>query len=335
MNSRREQLWVGTFVLIVMVVLIGTVLAVSGAFSRTGNPHRAYFKYASGLAPGTPVRYGGLLAGRIEDLGVDPQDSTRIEIRFTLGPGIPLKTDSVAKITSLGALGESYLELTTGTKDAPLAPPGSIVKSKEMVGIGDLGDIIGGLAPVAENVLQSLNRRLAELKVTVAEANDLLGDQNRKNISGGLGHVNAMLAENRPKIAATLDNVQAASNRLQPVLQNVQAASDRLAPLLEDLKSTMKQANDALAHIDGLILENRPEIQPAILDIRKTLSATNDVVELLKTTVLRNMENLDITLENIRATTENMRELTDTLKRSPSVLIRGDIGKDRQPGEKK
>jgi phospholipid/cholesterol/gamma-HCH transport system substrate-binding protein len=335
MNNRREQLWVGTFVLIALIILIGTVLAVSGTFSRAGIPHRAYFKYAGGLAPGTPVRYGGLSAGRVEALAVDPQDSTRIEMTFSLAPEIPLKTDSMAKIASLGVLGESYLELTTGTKDAPLAPPGSIVNSKELVGIGDLGDMISGLAPSADKVLQSLNQRLTELKITVAEANDLLGDQNRKNISGGLGHMNEMLAENRPKISATLDNVQAASNRLQPVLQNVQAASDRLAPMLDDLKATIKQANEALAHIDGLIVDNRPEIQPAILEIRRTLSATNEFVTMLKTTVARNMDNMDITLEIIRATTENMRELTDALKRNPSLLVRGDTGKDRQPGDKK
>ncbi len=327
-------MWVGTFVLIALIVLIATVLAVSGTFSRAGVTHRAFFKYASGLAPATPVRYGGLLAGRIESLRVDPQDSTRIEITFSIAPDIPLKTDSTAKITSLGPLGESYLELTTGTKNAPLAPPGSTVASREMVGIADLGDIIGGLAPIADNVLQSLNQRLTELKITVAEANDLLGDQNRQNIKSGLGSLNAMLVENRPKISATLSNVQAASDQLQPVLQNVRAASDRLAPILDDLKVTVKQANDALAHIDALVAEIRPEIQPSIAELRKTLSTTTEVVEMLRNSMARNADNLDVTLENVRAVTENMRELTDTLKRNPSVLIRGEIAKDRRPGAK-
>ncbi len=130
MNSRREQVWVGLFVIIAAVVLIGVVLSVSGAFAKEGINHRTYFKFASGLAPGAPVRYGGLLAGKIEKLRVDPSDSTRIEIELLVNPDIPVKTDSLAKITSLGALGESYLEVTTGTKDAPLAPPGSVLKSK-------------------------------------------------------------------------------------------------------------------------------------------------------------------------------------------------------------
>src|SRR5690349_3750209 len=124
MKSKREQVWVGAFVVTAVAVLVVVVLAVSGAFSKQGVPFRAYFRYASGLAPAAPVRYGGLLAGRVESLRVDPNDSTRIEIEFRLNPGIPVKTNSMAKITALGALGENYLEITTGTKDAPLARPG-------------------------------------------------------------------------------------------------------------------------------------------------------------------------------------------------------------------
>ena len=105
-----------------------------GYLEQEGRPHRAYFKYSGGFAPAAPVRYGGLLAGRIENLRVDPGDSTRIEIDFRVGPDIPLKMDSVAKISSLGALGEYYLEVTTGSKDAP-SPPGSVLNSQELVGI--------------------------------------------------------------------------------------------------------------------------------------------------------------------------------------------------------
>jgi phospholipid/cholesterol/gamma-HCH transport system substrate-binding protein len=334
MNSRRDQVLVGLFVIVAVAVLVGTVLAVSGTFTKKGIAHRAYFKFASGLAPAAPVRYGGLLAGRVEALRVDPQDSTRIEIDFTVGNEIPLKTDSTAKITALSALGESYLEVTTGSKDAPLAPPDSIVKSKETISISDLGDIVGGLAPSADQVLQNLNQRLTEMKVTVAEVNDLLGDENRANVRGGLGTLNAMLTEDRPKISATLDNVQAATGKLQPVIASVQTAADKISPLLDDVKTTIKQANDTLAHVDGVITENRPEIQAAIADVRKTLNAAQATVDELHGMLDQNAGNVDDILANVRAATGNLKELTDELKRRPSVLLRGETGKNRKPGDK-
>ena len=335
MNSKREQVWVGTFVLVAAAVLIAVVLTVSGTFSKKGIAHKAYFRYAAGLAPGAPVRYGGLLAGRIDGLRVDPQDTTRIEIDLSVTPDIPVKTDSLAKISALGALGESYLEITTGTRDSPLAPPGSVLKSKEMVAIADLGDMISGLVPTADQALQNLNGRLSEMKQTIAQVNDLLGDRNRKNVADGLATLNGMLAENRPKVAATLDNVQTATNKLSPILANAQTASDKIAPLLDDLKGTIKQANDALAHVDAIMTENRSDIRASVVEIRKTLSTASAVVDALQNTLDRNIDNVDSMLVNVEAATENMQQLTDALKRNPSLLIRGETGKDRKPGDGK
>src|SRR5215469_15951709 len=145
MSSRGEQVWVGLFVLVAAALLIGTVLSVTGTFSRGNIPHRSYFKFAGGLEPGAAVRYGGMKAGSVQSIRVDPDDSTRIEVDFTVGRDIPLKTDSVAKISSLGPLGDNYVELTTGTRQAPRAPPGSVVRSGESFSFSDLGDMVGNL----------------------------------------------------------------------------------------------------------------------------------------------------------------------------------------------
>ncbi len=204
-----------------------------------------------------------------------------------------------------------------------------------MVAISDLGDLIGGMVPTADNVLRSLNDRLGEIKVTIANVNDLLGEPNRKNISASLVNVNGMLAESRPKVSATLTNVQTATEKLDPVMADVKVASEKIAPLLDDLKGTIKQANEALARIDSILVENRPEIKAAMEQTRKMLNGISEVVDMVKNTIDRNTDNMDETLANVRAATDNIKELTDTLKRKPSTLIRGETGKDRQPGSNK
>ena len=268
MNARREQVWVGLFVLVAVALLIGTVLSVAGTFSRGNIPHRAYFKFAGGLEPGAAVRFGGMKAGSVRAVRVDPEDSTRIEVDFNVARDIPLKADSVAKISSLSALGDNYVELTAGTRQAAAAAPGSVVRSTETTTFSDIGDMVGGLQPMVQKVLDSLNQRLNELQVTVARANDLLNDQNRANISASLGNVNSMLAEDRPKLSATLSNVQ--------------TASARLAPLLDDLKKTMAQANDALGHIDAVVLENRQDLRSSVGELRQTLLTASSVMDQLE-----------------------------------------------------
>jgi phospholipid/cholesterol/gamma-HCH transport system substrate-binding protein len=335
MNSKREQVWVGIFVVVTSAVLIGVTLSVSGAFAKKGTDYRAYFKYSGGLEPGAPVRYGGFLAGKIQSLRIDPSDTTQIEITFLVYPEIPVKTDSMVRLTSLGALGSSYLEISTGTKGATLAPPGSVIKSKETVGLGDLGDVIGGMVPTADQVMTNLNNRLIEMKVTIANVNDLLGEPNRKNIAASLTNINGMLTDSRPKVSATLNNVQTATDKLSPVLTNVQAASEKISPLLDDLKGTIKEANQALSHIDSIMAENRPDIRASMEQTHKMLISVSQLVDTLKDTMDHNTDNIGETMANIRAATENIKEMTDTLKRKPSVLIRGETGKDRVPGATK
>ena len=222
MKSMREQALVGIFVLIAAALLIGTILAVSGTFSSGGVPHHTYFKSAGGLVPGAMVRYGGMEAGKVDAVHVDPNDSTRIEVDFRVRPGIPVKTDSVAKISALGALSDNYVEIGTGTRNGQLAPPGSELKSAETLGIGDLGDIIGSLTPIANQMMQTLNQRLIELQVTMARVNDLLNDRNRANISGSVGNLNAMLAEDRPKSISKLNQRAGCQCEARPAAQQPQ-----------------------------------------------------------------------------------------------------------------
>ncbi|TAM81914.1 MAG: MCE family protein [Acidobacteria bacterium] len=323
MNSRRErteQVWVGLFVLIAAGLLVAAVLAVSGAFGRGDIPHRAYFKFAGGLEPGATVRFGGMKAGSVQAVRVDPENPARIEVDFKIAQDIPLKADSVAKITSLGPLGDNYVELSTGTLNAPKAPPGSTIQSAPTFNFSDLNQMIAELEPLLRQTLVKLDQRLDDLQVTMARANDLLNDRNRANFSASLGAVNSMLAEDRPKISSTLDNVQSASARLKP--------------LLDDLKKTMAQANDALDHINGVVLENREDLRSSVKELHETMVTASAVMDQLNQTLDYNSDNVDEILTNVRVATQKLKELTNKLERRPYTLIRADRSKERKPGGK-
>lgn len=319
MSGKREEAAVGVFVLIAAGLLIGAVLSVSGVFSSGGVAHHTYFKSAGGLLPGAMVRYGGMDAGKVTKVKVDPSDTTRIEIDFTVKPNIPVKTDSIAKIAALGALSDNFVEISTGTKDAALAAPGSELKSAESMELSDLGDLIGGLAPVANQALQTLNQDLVLLQTTETRVNDLLNDKNREAVGASLGNLNAMLSDSRPKVAASLANVQ--------------TATGQLPPLLDNLKTTMGQANGVLGHLDSILVENHEDIRNIVVELRETLATASILTTQLKNTATSNSDNLDQTLENLRVTTENIRQLTESLKNNPAVLIRGEHLKDRKPGD--
>jgi phospholipid/cholesterol/gamma-HCH transport system substrate-binding protein len=87
---------VGLFVVLAAALLFGSVLAVSSGMGSAGVAHRAYFKYSGGVQAGAPVRFGGMMVGKVDRVRVDPANTTRIEIDFVIDRATPVKTDSVA-----------------------------------------------------------------------------------------------------------------------------------------------------------------------------------------------------------------------------------------------
>ena len=230
MESKREGALVGLFVLVAAGLLIVTVFLLSGTLGRGDTPYKAYFKNAGGLSPGAEVRYaGGPAVGRVQKVASDPQDSTRMEVDFSIEPSVPVKTDSVAEITSVSPLGDNFLGIIPGTSAAPKAPRDATLKSKEFTSLADISNMLAQLEPRAEELLGNLNDRVVELKETMDRVNDLLNPQNRQNISASLTELHGMLAENRAAIHSTLNNVN--------------ASSAKLGPLLDDFRKTSAQAN--------------------------------------------------------------------------------------------
>ena len=320
MDSKHEQAMVGSFVLLAGGILVAMVFTLSGAFGGAAKTYRAYFPFAGGLEPGATVRYaGGPKVGRVEKLQLDPKDSSRIEISFSVKSDLPVKTDSRAKIMSLSPLGDNHLEILPGSEEAAPAATGTLLPSEPYVDFNALTQKINDIAPQAQQLLGTLNGRANELQVTLARVNDLLKDSNRANFAGALAETRGMIAENRAPVKSAVQNLSSASQRLQP--------------LLEDLRKTSAQANQALDHIDSLIGENRKDVRQAIIDLRRSLATVTDLTGRLDQTVDVNSENIDELLENLRHVSENLREFTNTIKSRPYTLIRSSSPPEHKTGD--
>jgi phospholipid/cholesterol/gamma-HCH transport system substrate-binding protein len=336
MEATRERMFVGLFVLVGAALLLVSVIEISGGMGSAGVPRRAYFKYAGGVQPGAPVRYGGLMVGKVNRVRVDPSNSTRIEIDFLVDHATPVKTDSVAKITTLGPLSDNYIEISTGSERAALLPPGADLPSTETFGLPQIGEAAQAMLPDVQRAMLKLNTSLDGLQLTLARANDLLNDQNRAAISHSLNNADRMLAETRPKLNESLDNVNKLLNDAQPKvsasLGNVQELTAKLSPLLDDVKKVSARADDTLSHVDATLLENRADVRSSVTSLRDALAKSTVLLDRLNQSLDQNSDNIDEVLDNIRISTENLKGLTETLRRSPSSLIRGVHVEDRRPG---
>ena len=320
MSPKTEQTLVGLFVLVAGGILLVAVFAINGAFGGAAKSYHAHFQFAGGLEPGATVRYsGGPKVGRVEGLRIDPQDPTRIDLTFSVRPDLPVKTDSKVKIMSLSPLGDNHLEIYPGSAQAGAAPAGSLLPSENYVDFNALTEQINNLAPHAQELVQTLNARATELKVTLDRVNDLLNARNRSNLSSTLEETRGLIAESRPQVRSAL--------------QHVNELSVKLGPLIDDFRKTSGQANQLLAHLDATIGETQPEIRNAVAELRGTLKSLTDLTGQLNQTLDVNSENIDQLLDNMMHVTENLKEFTETIKMRPYSLIRTTNPPEHRTGE--
>jgi phospholipid/cholesterol/gamma-HCH transport system substrate-binding protein len=307
-------------VLIAVAVLFATVFTMSGAFARSTMKFHAYFPFAGGLEPGATVRYaGGPKIGRVDSVQLDSQNPGRLDVVFSVQADLPVRVDSNVKIMSMSPLGDNHLEILPGSPHAPRAVSGALLASQKYVDFNALTAQLNDLNPQAQALLRNLNDRASEVKETIARVNDLLSPQNRANLAATFAGTRGMIEENRPQVKTTLHNVNALTEKMQP--------------LLEDFRKTSDEANQTLTHIDAMVGENRADVRQAVVELRRTLTNMSDASARLDQTLDANSENIDEVLDNMRHVTENLKEFTATIKTRPYTLIRATNPREHKPGE--
>src|SRR5271165_2513317 len=139
MEEKREQVFVGLFVLVAAVLLVLTVFALTGAFATSPKTFHAKFPNAAGLEPGASVHYaGGPKIGRVEKMQIDPANPALIDMTFSVKSELPVKQDSSVSILSYSPLGDNHLEIKPGSPQAPLATTGALLQAKPYLGFNDL-----------------------------------------------------------------------------------------------------------------------------------------------------------------------------------------------------
>ena len=144
MSQKKVELWVGMFVISAALSLAILAFSVSGlSFKGEGRSYTltASFSNIGGLKVRAPVKLGGVVVGRVEEISLDVQSYMPI-VRLSMfeNKGIYPETSSLSILTS-GLLGEQYIGITPGFIDEDiemLADGDSIEDTKSALILEDL-----------------------------------------------------------------------------------------------------------------------------------------------------------------------------------------------------
>ena len=243
------ELKVGILIIVAVLLLAAMILFVGKFRLAPENTYRTCFKFTQGLVEDAPVRLAGVEVGKVKALNLIEDIEkryTKVEVIFSISRNIRLREGTVASISSLGLMGEKYIEINPG-------PPGGNYIPTDGTGV------IASVDPIQMETLlrvgEDIVKKLQEIITAVNEAVATEDMKNSiktsfKNIEKATEDISRVAADvrygiDREKLRETMDNfhhVSAALDQgikgenLQRVVENLEIISQNLKEFSQDIK---------------------------------------------------------------------------------------------------
>ena len=326
MATRAQQIRLGIFFLVSLAVLalFFSVVAGSHLLSQRDTYYIEFTDMPiSGLNKGASVKYLGLSIGRIEDISIAPDDLATVVVEISIDKERAenaIRTDTEARMASLGITGLKYIELFGGSDDAQVLSPGATIAASET--------FFSTLQERAEVLSSKIEQSVDKLNALLSSENQRVFTEMLSNAGNLLTTANALVQDNRSAFDETAANMVATSRSLVQASATLAATTDSLHALLvgaklqqtvDDMQVTMHKLRQQM---DGPIPLLVAKIDTVVSNIDRTFVGIDQTVGASRQNLLRAMQDLEETLQNIRETTEIIRE-------NPAVLIRGSRSADQ------
>lgn len=260
----------------------------------------AIFATIAGLEKKAAVRIAGVRVGEVEEIILNQDGIAEVSLLIT--EKVRLHKDATAAVSSLGLMGEKYVEIFPGSEGAPEMIEGAVIRGKEPLSIDQMGAQILSISGDIKELTSSLSSVLgspegqAKLKAVVtnfAEFSDQLRaviTENRSAITALLQNGTALTKDVRADLHRVLDRIDTLAATLQVTVDenrtDIRSSTGDIAKLTQKLQLTVDSLNSILKKVDegsGTIgkLINEPiahdKLNKTLDDIDVTLAKVNTV----------------------------------------------------------
>lgn len=295
MNNKTNYTLVGILVLFGFILVSGfSYWLLKPTVKDETRKYSIYFSESVlGLNIDAPVKYRGISVGKVTSLEINPKNSEEVEVIITILNSTPIKSSTVAQLTSQGITGLSYINLNLGDNNAP-----------------NLEVKDGQKYPVIQTAPSFFNRFETQLgsvsnslTQTLNKTEELLNAENQKQISLVLQRTaNIMEKMDRLLDDETIKNLQQSS-------KNLNSASNKLDTMMPNINKFVNNSVDWENKVSG----SMQSIMTSYLGVRESMNAifkavssgefnlkeiTKDVVPTLNNTLIE-MQQLMIRTEGV------------------------------------
>ncbi len=146
METKSNSMGLGIFIVVALLILAAGVFLIGDKDFLFNSTYRlkAGFQNVVGLNKGADVRVGGLREGTVSeiDLSRPPDRTVTVVMKMRKATMGVLRKDSIAAIKTEGILGDKYVEITLGSKEAATVEDGDAIHSEPTVDVADVANSV-------------------------------------------------------------------------------------------------------------------------------------------------------------------------------------------------
>lgn len=203
------ELKVGIFIFIGIVILAVIVFSIGNFYTvKRGYTLNVVFSFANGISIGAPVRYSGVEVGEVQNIEVyfdEKENRPLVKLLVWVSQNTWINENARANINTLGLLGEKYLEITPGTREARLLKNGETLRGQDPVSTEEIARFTKELVLKVGSLIESINKvisdeeLLASLKNTAANVETLTLDMRNfiATAKEGKGTIGRLLSDDK------------------------------------------------------------------------------------------------------------------------------------------
>jgi phospholipid/cholesterol/gamma-HCH transport system substrate-binding protein len=248
------------------------------------------FDEATQLAKEADVRISGVPVGKVKTIEPDKASGRTVAIIEMESRYAPLPSDSKAILRQKTLLGETYVELTPGSKDAPPVPEEGTLKASQVSKTVELDEILRAFDPPTRRAFQSwmqdqaqaidgygrdVNDALGNLGPFAEDAAVLVDILNRQEgavqrLISNTGVVFEALTERRGQLRSMIQNANRVFATTAARDRELQESFVALPTFADESRLTLARLAEFSRDTNPLVTQLRPaarELSPTLIDL--------------------------------------------------------------------
>ena len=269
----------------------------------------AEYTNVQGLAPKSPITINGLKVGTVSEITFHPFKRGILVAHLNMSNDIQFSINSVAQIYSPDFISGKSLKINIALDESAIAVSGDTLIGEVDAGI--MGMINEQIAPLQSKV----ESFVVNTDSVMQSVNQLMNDENQKNIRESLANMNAVLSQFK-STAANLESMTSEGGKIDSIMTGANTTMNNLAQISDSLKA---------ANIGATVAELQHSLESfnVILDSVKTGHGT--LGKLMKDEAL---------YTNLTNASKELEELLKEVKEHPKRFVHLSVfGKKEKPYE--